>query len=95
MNNAELASKCRELDAVCKKFHPLVMCRVSNPLREYLEILGEASQDADELDMETLFAYVTIPGEALENGISIKEVADRLQQFSYVSRVLLEFCDGR
>ena len=88
MDNSDLAGKRKELEAVCKEYHPGISCRVteSSPLYEETVSLefGDVAVPADKI-----YVYIHVPEEAKE--VPISQLANRLQAFDYVGRVYQEF----
>ena len=94
MDKSELVRKCKELEAVCKEFHPGISCRVADSFGPYEKRLKQECWGAP-LKPGQIYAYVQIPKDVKQSSkVPIDQMVEqlliRLYAFKYVGRVFLQ-----
>ncbi len=88
MDDSNLSDEQKELESVCKEYHPDISCRVTKNIPLYEETMRLELGDI-ELQTDKIYAYIHIPNEAKD--VPMYQLANRLQTFDYVGRVFFEF----
>lgn len=88
MDNSNLSDEQKELEAVCKEYHPDISCRVTPNMPLFEKTMSFEFGDF-ELQTDKIYVYIHIPEKAKD--VPMYQLANRLQTFDYVGRVFLEF----